>query len=199
MPSSWPVGGWRAASTPVGAHELARAGCDPARYAYVRGLAQQAARLARATSLARDARARLLCAAWLSWLGPAATSDRHVLDGPRALRRAGHEDLARVLAWAGAGSQLVARAGAPPVAGEFPVPEGDAAQALILLDVALVTIEFGGAPAAPAVVLRGLVERRGPADAAVAAFVGLVADLGGHPEARALIGVVAPQVAAVGG
>jgi hypothetical protein len=194
-----PTGAWRAADTPVGAHELAALGCGPEYYGYVRGVAQQAARLARATGLTREARARLLCAAWLSWLGPGATSDVRALDGPRALRRAGHEQLARVLAWAGAAPQLVAQQRAAPVAFEFPVPRADAARALVLLDVALVTTERGGAPAAPAVVLRGLVERHGPADPAVAAFVGLVADLAGHPEARALIATVAPQPAAVGG
>jgi len=194
-----PAGAWRAADTPVGAHALAAAGCGPERYGYVRGVAQQAARLARVNGLTRDARARLLCAAWLSWIGPGATSEARTLDGPRALRRAGHEQLARVLAWAGAAPQVLLRRGQGAVGPEFPVPAGGVAQALILLDVALVTTDSGGAPAVPAVVLRGLVERRGQADPAVAAFVGLVADLAGHPEARTLIEAVAPQHAAVGG
>jgi len=198
MPPHSPAGSWRAADTPVGAHDLAATGCDRARYAYVRGVAQQAARLARATRLTREARARLLCAAWLSWLGPGATSEVRTLDGPRALRRAGHEQLARVLAWAGAAPHLLAHDGTSPVADEFPVPRADAARALILLDVALVTTEAGGAPAAPALVLRGLVERYGPSDPAVVAFVGLVADLAGYQEARMLVATVAPQPAGVG-
>ncbi len=199
MPIEPPAGAWRAADTPVGAHELAATGCRPERYPNVRGVAQQAARLARATGLTRDARAQLLCAAWLSWLGPGATSGAVTLAGPRALRRAGHEQLARVLAWAGAAPQVLSGRGAAPITPEFPVPQADAARALILLDVALVTTDRDGAPAAPAVVLRGLVERCGKADPAVAAFVGLVADLAGHPEARGLIEVVTPQHAALGG
>ncbi len=199
MPPPSPAGAWRAADTPVGAHQLAATGADATQYAHVRGVAQQAARLARATGLTRDARARVLCAAWLSWLGPGAASDVRTLDGPRALRRAGHEQLARVLAWAGAAPQLLARCGVGPVAPEFPVPRADAARVLILLDVALVTTERGGAPAAPAVVLRGLVARHGRADPAVAAFIGLVADLAGHPEARTLIAAVVPQPAVIGG
>lgn len=195
MPPIPSASAWRAADTPVGAHSLAVSGCDPARYAYVRGVAQQAARLARATALTREARAQLLCAAWLSWLGPGASSGGRTLDGPRALRRAGHEELARVLAWAGAAATVIAGSVTP----EFPVPIGDAARALILLDVALVTTDLAGAPAAPALVLRGLVARRGQADPAVAAFVGLVADLAGHPEARGLIAAVAPQPAVVVG
>jgi hypothetical protein len=194
-----PSGAWRAADTPVAAHELAATVGRPEDYGHVRGVAQQAARLARASGLTREVRAQLLCAAWLSAMGPGATSYEHTLDGPRALRRAGHEPLARVLAWAGAGSNLLLRAGAGPVDREFPVPSADAARVLILLDVALVTTDLGGAAAVPAVALRGLVGRLGQADPAVGAFVGLVADLAGHPEARALIEAVAPQHASVGG
>jgi hypothetical protein len=193
-----PTGAWRAADTPVAAHELAATVGRREDYGYVRGVAQQAARLARASGLTREVRAQLLSGAWLSAMGPGATSHEHTLDGPRALRRAGHEPLARVLAWAGAGSQLM-RVGAGPIDREFPVPSADAARVLILLDVALVTTDLGGAPAVPAVVLRGLVGRLGQADPAVGAFVGLVADLAGHPEARALIEAVVPQHASVGG
>src|SRR5487761_2291085 len=64
------AGLWSAAATPVGAHELASVACDGDAYAYVRGVAQQAARLARATGIARDVRALLLSAAWLCWAGP---------------------------------------------------------------------------------------------------------------------------------
>ncbi len=188
---------WTAAGTPVGAHGLASAACDPGEYAYARGVAQQAARLARATALSREARALLLSCAWLSWLGPGATSRIRTLDGPRALRRSGHDDLARVLAWAGAASRLGGGA-APDGVDVFSLPTGDGARALILLDVALVTTDPAGSPAPPALVLRGLAERRGPSDAAVAAFVGLVADLADHPEARILIEAVSPEQAATG-
>ena len=187
---------WTAAGTPIGAHALASAACDPDDYAYVRGVAQQAARLARATGLSRGARALLLACAWLCWSGPGATSRTRTLGGPRALRRAGHDDLARVLAWAGAASRL--GAAAPDADDGFPLPAGDGARALILLDVALVTTDAAGAAAPPALVLRGLADRRGASDASVAAFVGLVADLADHPEARALIEVVSPEQAAAG-
>jgi hypothetical protein len=188
---------WTAAGTPVGAHALASAACDPDDYAYVRGVAQQAARLARATGLSREARALVLACAWLSWSGPGATSRTRTLDGPQALRRAGHDDLARVLAWAGAAADL--RGGDIAADAEaFPLPSGDGARALILLDVALVTTDAAGAAAPPALVLRGLAERRGASDASVAAFVGLVADLADHPEARVLVEAVSPQQAAAG-
>ena len=192
-----PPGLWTAAGTPVGAHALASAACDPDDYAYVRGVAQQAARLARATGLSRETRALVLACAWLCWSGPGATSLTRTLDGPRALRRAGHDDLARVLAWAGAASRLSGGA-APDADDGFPLPVGDGAQALILLDVALVTTDAAGAAAPPALVLRGLAERRGASDASVAAFVGLVADLSDHPQARVLVEAVSPEQAAAG-
>ena len=186
---------WKAAGTPVGAHALASAACDPDEYAYVRGVAQQAARLARATGLSREARALVLASAWLSWSGPGVTARPRALDGPHELRRAGHEDLARVLAWAGAATLL----GGGAVADDpYPLPTGDGARALILLDVALVTTDAAGAAAPPALVLRGLAECRGASDASVAAFIGLVADLADHPEARVLIEAVSPQQTAAG-
>ena len=130
----------------------------------------------------------LLCAAWLSWLGPGATSagaswtDRARCGGPgtRSWR----------VYWRGPAARRD-RARADGGRRRFPVPDGDAARALILLDVALVTTDPAGAPAAPAPCCADWSTRRGSADPAVAAFVGLVADLAGHPEARRLIAAVA--------
>lgn len=190
------AGLWSAAATPVGAHELASVACDGDAYAYVRGVAQQAARLARATGIARDVRALLLSAAWLCWAGPGATSNRHGLDGPRAARAAGHDRLARVLAWAGGAARIL---GGTEVADEFALPDGSAVQVLILLDVALVTTDPAGAPAAPASVLRAMTDLRGSGDPAIAVFVGLVADLADHPKARELIAAASPASAAAAG
>lgn len=192
------AGVWRNAHTPIAAHELAVAGCDAAQYARVRGIAQQAARLARAAQLSRASRAQLLCAAWLHWLGPGATTGVSVLDGPRMLRRAGQEHLARIVAWSGGARQLAAARGHETLAAEFPVPSGDCAQALILLDIALASTDAAGAPATSAAVLRGLAGHVGHADPAVAAFIGLVADLADHPEARVLLESLAPKFAVIG-
>lgn len=188
--------GWDAAGSPVGAHALAAACCTPEGYAHVRGVAQQAARLARATAIPRDARAMLLSAAWLTWAGPGITGTGGGLEGPQAARAAGHDALARVLAWAGGGRDLV-----PDVdlAARFPLPDGSDAQALILLDIALVTTDRAGAPAPPAAVLRGLSDVHGPADPRVAVFIRLVADLADLPEARELIASVSPTQAPAGG
>jgi hypothetical protein len=186
---------WRNAVTPVGAHALAEDHCAAVQYERVRGVAQQAARLARATALNRHERAHLLSAAWLSWLAPSVRADAIDLSGPRTLRRAGHEDLARVLAWAAGAAALAGRRGIGSVTDEFPVPAGEAARALILLDIALVTTDRSGAPAAPAAVLAGLAERPGDGDPALAAFVGLVSDLGEHPQARILIDALSPVAA----
>jgi hypothetical protein len=198
MASLSSVGLWRDAHTPVAAHELAAAGCNAQRYAHVRGVAQQAARLARATQLSRASRAQLLCAAWLHWLGSGATTGRTSQDGPRALRRAGQEHLARIVAWSGGARQLTEDRGFGALAAEFRVPTGDCAQALILLDIALVSTDAAGAAATPALVLRGLAGQVGQHDPAIAAFVGLVADLSEHPEARVLLESLAPQPSAVG-
>jgi hypothetical protein len=46
--------------------------------------------------------------------------------------------------------------------------------------------------------LRGLAGHVGHADPAVAAFIGLVADLADHPEARVLLESLAPKFAVIG-
>jgi hypothetical protein len=169
--------------------------CDQDRYEHVRGVAQQAARLAQATGMLRQERADLLSLAWISWLTPRVRADGIDLAGPRTIRRAGHEHLARVLAWSAGAAALVRRRDAETITDEFPIPIATAARALILLDIALVTTDRSGAPSAPAAVLAGLAEHGGTGDPALAAFVGLVADLGGHPQAPALIEAVSPAAA----
>lgn len=188
---------WRQATTPVAAHDLALVCAGDVRYAHARGVAQQAARLVRRAGLARGPRSELLCAAWLSWLGIGIRSLTEDMTGPRMLRGAGHEQLARIVAWSGAGGVVCDGRGSHRLVDEFPVPTKDSAQALLLLDVALVSTDAAGALATPTAVLRGYVDRYGPKDPRVIAFVGLVADLADHPDGRAMLEVLAAQ--AVGG
>ncbi|HWH13487.1 MAG TPA: hypothetical protein VNT51_01995 [Miltoncostaeaceae bacterium] len=186
-----PAGLWRRAGEPVAAHEIAQALLDGDAYARTRGVAQQAARLARTARLPRDARARLLAAAWLHDLSPAGAPRQ----GARALRRAGHEPLARLVAHRRFAAMEAAIRGLPPLAAEFPVPRGADEGLLMLLDIAQVTTDGAGAPCTPATALRGLVERVGPRDPAVRALVALVSRLGEDPTARALVEMLAPRPA----
>ncbi len=184
---------WRQANTPVAAHDLALVCAGDARYAHARGVAQQAARLVRRAGLGRGPRGELLCAAWLSWMGIGIVSHDDDMAGPRTIRRAGHEQLARIVAWSGAGGVVCDGRGAHRLIDEFPVPAGDSAQALLLLDVALVSTDTAGALSTPSAVLRGYVDRYGPKDPRVIAFVGLVADLADHPDGRVMLEVLAAQ------
>lgn len=171
------------------AHELAVRLLDAPGYARTRGVAQQAARLARSVRLDRDRRARLLCAAWL-----------HAVDAPRPagrrLRTAGHEDLARIVAHAGFAAMEAAIRGEAPLEREFPVPAAADEGLLMLLDIAGVTTDQDGAAASPARRLRQLVDRVGPSDPAVRAMVALVTRLGEDPSARALVEALAPSAPA---
>ncbi|MEW6583370.1 MAG: hypothetical protein AB1416_11490 [Actinomycetota bacterium] len=186
---------WRRADEPVAAHHLAQALLPPGAYARCRGVAQQAARTARAARLARDRRARLLSAAWLHDLGRAAGPGVGRLDAARALRRAGHEPLARIVAHA-AGAALAAElAGRPPVAAEFPPPAGADAGLLTLLDIAVVTTGPDGAPTSPARLLRAIADG-GPTDPRRRVLVAVVARLADDPVARALVEHLAPRAAA---
>jgi hypothetical protein len=178
---------WRRADQPVAAHHLAEVLLDRAAYERTRGVAQQAARLARATRLPRAARAVLLCGAWLHDAGRALGPGHGPVLGARALRGAGHEDLARLVAHRG-GSALDARLrGFPDVEDEFPVPAGAAQGLLTLLDVATVTTSAEGAPASPAALLAELRELLPPGDPAVRVLIDLVARLGEEPASRALV------------
>jgi len=179
----------------VAAHEIAQALMGEAAYVRTRGVAQQAARLARAVRLPRDARALLLSAAWLHDLAPAPDP----LATARAVRRAGHEPLARIVAHRRFAAMEAAIRGRAPVRAEFPLPAGRDEGLLMLLDIAQVTTDDAGAPCTPATVLRALVAQAGPSDAAVRALVALVARLGDDPAARGLVEMVAPRPAAAAG
>lgn len=180
---------WRDAHQPVCAHDLAVRLLDEAGYARTRGVAQQAARIARSARLERDRRARLLCAAWLHGLGaPRVTA--------RRLRAAGQEDLARIVAHSGFAAMAANIRAEPPVEAEFPVPVAADEGLLMLLDIAAVTTDEDGAPASPARRLRQMVERVGPGDPQVRAMVALVTRLGEDPSARALVEFLAPAAPA---
>lgn len=178
---------WRRAHEPVSAHELATALLDEGRYARTRGVAQQAARLARAARLDRDPRRRLLAAAWLHDLGPAGRGWEGARDAARALRRAGQEPLARLVAHTGNLPMAAAFADHPPLAREFPAPTGVDATLLILLDVALLTTRVDGAPGTPLDALRDRAQRVPAGDPGVRALVALVARVGEDAAARALV------------
>jgi HD domain-containing protein len=182
---------WRRAGEPVAAHHLAEALLPRASYERSRGVAQQAARIARAARLARDRRARLLCAAWLHDTGRGLAPGGTPRDAARALRRAGHEPLARIVAHAAGAAVAAAIAGGPPLAAEFPAPAGAEAGLLTLLDVAVVTTSPSGAPATPAGLLRGT-----PEGDARRVLVAVVARLADDTAARALVEHIAPRAAA---
>jgi hypothetical protein len=182
------TGLWRGAHQPVCAHDLAVRLLGPDDYARTRGVAQQAARLARATHLPRDGRARLLCAAWLHRVAAPREAGRR-------LRAAGQEELARMVAHSGFAAMAAAMRGEEPLEREFPVPAGADEGLLMQLDIARVTTDEAGAAASPARCLRELVDRVGPADPEVRAMVALVARLGEDPGARALVELLAPAAA----
>lgn len=183
---------WRTAATPVAAHEIARHALRPGAYARTRGVAQQTARLARNVHLPREPRAVLLAAAWLHDTGDPGAGRP---DGSRALRRAGQEGLARLVAHRRFAAMEAAIRGLPPVHAEFPVPAGRDEGLLMLLDIAIVTTDTAGAPCTPAGVLREMVTAHGRDAAAVRALVALVARLGEDANARALLELVAPRAA----
>ena len=182
---------WRRADEPVAGHRLAEALLDHDRYVRTRGVAQQAARAARAHRVGRDARRRLLAAAWVHDTAGAACDWRNALLVARVLRRAGHEPLARIVAHAGGGPMALALAHHSPLAREFPAPVGEDALLVRLLDVALLTTRADGAPGSPRDALRDRSERVGVQDPGVRALVALVAQMADDPAARRLIETLA--------
>lgn len=178
---------WRDAGDPRGAHALCEAVSSARRYAHSRGVAQQAARAARAMALDPDARRHLLTAAWLHDIGYALPGSSHALDGARALRRAGHEDVARMVAHHSNAAARAQAAGLAPIGGEFPRPAGRDAALLALLDVADLLTGPDGERVDPAGRLAGLVNRRGPRSPSVRALVDNVNRLGADPTTRSLI------------
>lgn len=152
---------WRRADEPVAGHDLASRLLSPERYARTRGVAQQAARLARARRVARDTRRRLLCAAWLHDVGPGDAGAQAPVEVARTLRAAGHEELARVVAHCGGAPMAAALAGLPPIVREFPTPVDDDAGVLALMDAAILTTRSDGAPGTPADALRDRIAQPG--------------------------------------
>jgi hypothetical protein len=186
-----PTAVWRRAHEPAAAHDVAATLLAPAAYAHTRGVAQQAARLARARRLDRAARGRLLATAWLHDIGPALGGGLAPLEAGRALRRAGHEAIARLVAHAGATELDAALGGLPPVVREFPRPGPPDDVLLLLLDVALVTTAGDGSRVTPAQALRDLALHADPRSRTLRVMVALVARLGDDPEARSLVERVA--------
>jgi hypothetical protein len=193
--SAWPASTealWRRAHEPVAAHDLAVLLLTPGRYERTRGVAQQAARAARASRLGREERRRLLAVAWLhdttagdgaGWIGPLLVA--------RRLRGAGHEPMARVVAHAANTPMAAALADHPPVVREFPAPSAGDLGLVALLDVALLTTRADGTPGTPADALGERIARIGSPGVAARALVALVAHLADDPPLRALVEVLA--------
>jgi hypothetical protein len=182
---------WRRAGEPAAAHDVAASLLAAGEYARTRGVAQQAARLARARRLDRAGRGRLLASAWLHDVGGALGPALAPLEAGRALRRAGHEPIARLVAHAGAAELAAALAGLPAVVREFPRPRAPDDGLLLLLDVALATTASDGSRASPAAALRDLARRGDPRSTAVRVRVAMIARLAEDPEGRTLVEHVA--------
>ena len=183
---------WRRADDPPAAHDLAARRLDRERYEHTRGVAQQAARLARRARLDRKERRCLLAAAWLHDIGYGLGEGYHPLLGARALRRAGHEALARVVAHHSGAAHQAALMGLPPLEREFPRPAGRLAATLDMVDIADLTTGPQGDPVTPAQRLRRSVERHGSGHPSVRVMVATIGRLGADPGARALVEHVAP-------
>ncbi len=168
------VKSWRAANEPVAAHALAEHLLSEARYAHTRGVAQQAARLATLTRQPAASRRLLLCAAWLHDLGYGLGDGFHPIVGARALRAAGHERLARIVAHHSGADMEAALRDLPPIGREFPFPGTDDGFVLTLLDASDVTTGSRGERVDPWTRLRDLVARRGADSPAVRVFVSTV-------------------------
>lgn len=181
---------WRRATEPVAAHGLAERLLGPEDYARTRGVAQQAARLAFPARLPRHDRGLLLSAAWLHAAGAGPLPQ---LSAARALRRAGHEELARIVAYAGGALVAASVLGLAPVGREFPAPVGGSARLGDLLDIAIVTTGLLGERCAPAARLRALVAAHGAEDPRVAATVALLGAMAEDPMARGMVEGIVPR------
>lgn len=190
------AGAWRGAGDPRGAHALCQELSSQQRYEHSRGVAQQAARAARSARLPGDRRRMLLAAAWLHDIGYALDDGPHAAAGARALRRAGHERLARIVAHHSNASEKAMRSGGPLVEPEFPRPSGGDAHLLTLLDIADLLTGPWGEKVDPAGRLAGVVERHGPDGVSVQALVGHVNRLGADPVTRAIVEELSAQAVA---
>ncbi len=186
---------WRAAGDPRGAHALYEALATPDRYEHARGVAQQAARTAKTVSLSADERGRLLATAWVHDIGYALGDGFHPVTGARALRHAGHERMARLVAHHSGAAVRAGLLGLPSVEREFPVPTGSDRGLLDLLDVSDLLTGSQGERIGPATRLRNLVAHQGPDAPSVVVLVQTVTRLGSQPDTRRLIEILAPTTA----
>src|SRR5262249_41361570 len=122
----------------------------------------------------------------------------HAIVGARALRRAGHERLARLVAHHSGAPLEAALRDMPPLAAEFPAPVGADRPLLDLLDIADLTTGADGARVTPATRLRDLVAGGAPAGPGVRPLGATVPRLGRDPALRALVELVAPHAHAAG-
>jgi hypothetical protein len=187
------AGAFARAREPVVAHQIAEERLARDAYERTRGVAQQAARLARPTHLERTDRALLLAAAWLHAAGSGPVPQIGVAT---ALRDAGHPDLASIVAYSGAAVIECGRRGMPPVADLIGPPVGPAGRIGRLLDIAIVTTGGRGERRAPAARLRELAAERGAGDPSVVATVALLGAMAEDPTARALVESVVPGAVA---
>lgn len=190
---------WRAAGTPRGAHALSEALSTPTRYAHCRGVAQQATRAANRTHIGRDERRLLLAAAWLHDIGYALGGDFHPVVGARAMRLAGHERLARIIAHHSGAALHAQAAGLPSLHAEFPAPVGLDARLRDLLDVADLVTSPTGECVSPAGRLRGLADRHGLGHAAIRALVANTERLSRSADLRTLVEQLGPDARAESG
>lgn len=139
----------------------------------------------------------LLACAWLHDIGYALPGDaHHAVVGARALRRAGHETVARVVAHHSRAAARIAANGGPPLEGEFPIPEGTARRVLDLLDVADLLTGPHGERVDPAARLGLLVARRGTDHPSVHALVVNVTRLGEDPTLRVVVEALTAEAVA---
>lgn len=160
-------------------------------YDHVRGVAQQAARLAIAASLDDEPRQLLLRAAWSHDIGLSVPGAFAPTAGARMLRRGGSEGLARMVAHqVGAAYEVILR-GLPALTPEFPAPHGVAREVAQLLDIAILTTGQDGAPSSPAARVRTLVAHRGADDPSVRATIWIFDRIGESERSRRLMARVA--------
>lgn len=184
---------WRGADDPRQAHDLCQALVPAARYAHTRGVAQQAARAAGLVRLPTHERRRLLAAAWLHDVGYGLGAGYHPVLGARALRLAGHEPLARLVAHHSGAAARARLLGLPDVTDEFPVPSGPDRGLLDLLDVADMLSGADGEPITPVMRLRLMVARKGPDAPSVRMLVQNVDRLGAQDDTRRLIEILSAE------
>ena len=174
----------------MAAHHLAERFLSEARYAHTRGVAQQAARLATLTRQPALMRRMLLSAAWLHDVGYGLGDVFHPIAGARALRAAGQERLARIVAHHSGAAMEAALRDLSPIAREFPPPVGSDGLILTLLDASDVTSGPRGERVDPYRRLRDLVARRGADSPAVRVLVSTVDRLSQDASMRGVVELV---------